>query len=239
MASSSTSNSSKDTIAKYIPLYRAIRRGDWEKAEEIFNGDEDALTAKIDASGNSALHIAINMRKNIQFVENLLKKMNPETFPTLVNEEQRNVLHNAAVVGNIKAAKMVVNENSSLLFIPDVEQCLPIHRAILNCHIETFQYLLQVSEQYKGHFLQEGYCYSPFQGEFGIMLIDNVINGGLYDVAYMLITKYPELARTKNGSFIPLKSIANKRDARDAYFSSTGYNIYQRFVYFCMFSHLF
>ncbi|KAI3511089.1 hypothetical protein L1887_18233 [Cichorium endivia] len=211
----------------YLPLCRAIMKGNWEEAREIFNMDKDASTVKLNVEGHSALHIAIDSCKHIQFVESLLKEINPESLLTLVTNTKQNALHRAAMIDNVKAAKMLVEKNPLLLFSFDSTYSLPIHRAIIASHETTFLYLLDVCRHHIGLSQQDGY-HSPFEGKNGAKLLTNVINAGLLGVAYDLINKYPDMARTKHGMYIPLTSIARKGDL---YYSGARYNFYQNFVY--------
>ncbi|CAH1439428.1 unnamed protein product [Lactuca virosa] len=211
----------------HLPLCRAIMRGDWEEAGEIFNRDKDALTVKLNVEGHSALHIAIDACKHIQFVENLLKEINPESLLALVTCHKENALHRAAMVDNVKAAKMLVEKNPYLLFSLDNMNNMPIHRAIIGSHETTFQYMLDACMRHITLSQEDGY-HNPFEGRHGVRLLTNVINAGLLDVAYDLIKKYPVMATKKVGPYIPLLSIARKGDL---YFSGTRYNFYQKFVY--------
>ncbi|KAI3826212.1 hypothetical protein L1987_00257 [Smallanthus sonchifolius] len=130
-------------VGEYIPLCRAIQMGDWEKAEEFFNKDKNALIDKLDVYGYTALHIAIGDPGNIMFVENLLEQINPKSLPSLVNNKQQNALHLAAILDNTRAAKKLVDKNPHLLFTVDNMKYLPIERAIFNSHKTNFVYLLQ------------------------------------------------------------------------------------------------
>ncbi|GKA91041.1 putative ankyrin repeat-containing domain, PGG domain, retrotransposon copia-like protein [Tanacetum coccineum] len=262
---------------EYRPLYGAIVNGHWEKAREYFINDKNALIAKMNDDHDSPLHLGIGTCKNIHFVENLLKEIHPESLPTLVCKRQQNPLHRAALVGNTKAAKMLVEKNPYLLFIPDKQNFLPIHRAIFGSHDKTFFYLLEVTKRHIELSRQSGY-HSPFEGINSSILLTNIIgsghfgnvvntavvifwrisvvpfemspilrmgnvvliglnatggldglygeDGAFYKIAYELIKEYPDIARTKKGNTIPLKSIAGKLDA---YLSGTRYNFYQKF----------
>ncbi|KAI3827000.1 hypothetical protein L1987_01061 [Smallanthus sonchifolius] len=198
-------------LGEYVPLCRAIETGDWEKAQELFNEDKDALTDKLNFYGNTPLHIAIGNPENTMFLENLLEQINPESLPTLVNNSQQNALHFAAVLDNTIAAKKLVQKNPYLLFAIDDQKYLPIQAAINNSHKTTFLYLLQVCKQHIGLSQKEGY-YNPFEGKMGANLLSCTIMAGFLDVAYDLLQDYPQLARTK-GIKTPLWSMARMRDA--------------------------
>lgn len=162
----------------YLPLSRAIMRGNWEEAREIFTRDKDALTAKLNVSGQSALHMAVGACKHIQFVENLLEEINPESLLTLVGYNKINALHRAAMVDNTKAAKMLVEKNPYLLFSLDNMNNLPIHRAIIGSHETTFQYMLDACMHHIALSQEDGY-HNPFEGRHAVRLLINVINVGL------------------------------------------------------------
>ncbi|XP_076913641.1 uncharacterized protein LOC143572335 [Bidens hawaiensis] len=222
-ATTTVTNKGKD-LAEYIPLYRAIIEGDWETAQEHFNKDSNTLSVKLNAASHRALHIAISRTENTQFVKNLLKKINPNSLPSMVNNYGQNPLHYAAMVGNTAASKMLVERNPHLLSFPDRKEYLPIHRAVYSPHKITFMYLLEACKLHVG--LSQ---HSPFEGKNGALLLTGVINQGILDVAYELITEHPDMARTKYKDVdTPLMRIAGKLDL---YYSGTRYNFYQRFVY--------
>ncbi|KAI3693576.1 hypothetical protein L1987_76523 [Smallanthus sonchifolius] len=133
----STSATNKD-LAEYIPQYRSIIRG------------------------HKALHIAIAASENMEFVQNLLQEMNPNSLPSMVNNFGQNPLHYAAMVGNTAASKMLVEQN------PHFPQKI------------TFLYLLEVCKQHIQLSQQQGY-HSPFEGRNGALLLTCVINQGILD----------------------------------------------------------
>nr|KAJ0201009.1 hypothetical protein LSAT_V11C600330570 [Lactuca sativa] len=211
----SCSNTIKKDEAEYLPLYRAITRNDWEKAHEIFNQDKDALTAKLDNLGSRALHIAIEKAESMQFLENLLKEINPESLPTLVTIYSGNPLHHAAAIDNTMAAKMLVKKNPYLLFSLDGNSSLPIHTASLNSHRRTFLYLLDACKNHIRLSQQDGY-HSPFEGINGARLLSTAIESGFLEASNELIKDYPDMARSKcikdNAHWVPLWSISSMWD---------------------------
>ncbi|KAJ0817611.1 putative ankyrin repeat-containing domain, PGG domain, retrotransposon Copia-like protein [Helianthus annuus] len=215
-------------FGEYFPLSRAIINGDWEKAQEFFNDNKEALIGKINEFGHTTLHVAIGDPKNIWILEKLLEQINPESLPTMVGNKQQNALHYAALLDNYLAAKMLVEKNPDLLFRVDYQNYLPIQRAIFNSHKTTFLYLLQVCKQHIGLSKKDG-NHDPFEGEKGVSLLNCAILAGFLDVAYNLLKDYPNLATTvDHTNTTPLWCIAKKWDA---FPSGTRYNFYQRFVY--------
>ncbi|XP_076960579.1 uncharacterized protein LOC143636995 [Bidens hawaiensis] len=218
-------------VGEYVPLCRAIQMGDWEKAQEIFNEDQDALIDKLNIDGQRSLHIAIGNSENIWFLQNLLERINPDSLPSLVNNKQQNALHYAAMLDNIVAAILLVEKNPRLLFCVAYQNYLPIQKAIFNSHEATFHYLLMVCKQHICSHKELG-NHNPFEGEKGVSLLNNAILSGFYDAAAYLLHDNPELARTKVTTFkAPLWCIAKKWDA---YRSAEQYNFYQRFVYYLL-----
>ncbi|XP_035837461.1 uncharacterized protein LOC110900846 isoform X2 [Helianthus annuus] len=213
---------------EYVPLCRAIGMGDWKKAQEFFNEDKDALINKLNHFGQRTLHLAIGNPENVKFLDNLLDLINPESLPTLVDNDGHNPLHLAATLDHREAAEKLVGKNPHLLFILDKHNCLPIQKAIYNSHKATFLYLLQVCKQYIGLSQQEGY-HSPFMGQYGLMLLNETIWSGFFDVAYALLTEYPELATTIAPPYNSLLWSIGKE--KDAFRSAKCYNFYQRFLY--------
>ncbi|KAI3696613.1 hypothetical protein L6452_29036 [Arctium lappa] len=196
-------------ISAYLPLYKAALRGDWEDAQDFIDRDEEAVTANINKYGFTALHIAVGTGKQgITFVEKLVEKISPKALvKMLTSSEKYTPLHIAAVVGNTTAVKILVNKNRKLLYAEDVDGLLPIHRALINSHKDTFLYLLGVTKanQYPNTFI----------GNMGVTLLSNVIFAGYFDIALELVTRYPDLATTIPSDNVdaPLMAIARKADA--------------------------
>ncbi|KAL8214586.1 hypothetical protein R6Q57_004035 [Mikania cordata] len=208
----------------YLPLYKAALRGDWDDAQDFINQDEEAITANINKYGFTALHIAVGTGKQgINFVEKLVAKLPPNLLlKMLTSSEKYTPLHIAAVVGNTEAVKILVNKNQRLLYAEDVDGLLPIHRALINSHKDTFLYLLGVT---KGN--QHPYT---FTGNMGVTLLSNVIFAGYFDIALDLVTQYPELATTIPSDSIdaPLMAIARKADAFE---SGCRLNFFDSLIY--------
>ncbi|KAI3512333.1 hypothetical protein L1887_19648 [Cichorium endivia] len=196
-------------ISAYLPLYKAALKGDWDDAQDFINQEPEAITANINKYGFTALHIAVGTGKQgITFVQKLVEKISPKSLlKMLTSSEKYTPLHIAAVVGNTMAVKILVNKNHKLLYAEDVDGLLPIHRALINSHKDTFLYLLGVTKSNQ-------YPYT-FTGNMGVTLLSNVIFAGYFDIALDLITRYPDLATTIPSDNVdaPLMVIARKADA--------------------------
>ncbi|KAL2907022.1 Ankyrin repeat and sterile alpha motif domain-containing protein 1B [Bienertia sinuspersici] len=159
-------NKLKD-LGGYLPLYKAAVRGEWNEARKFIDEDPEALTARITIASETALHIAVGTGKDFEFVEKLIKRMSPEDL-ALTDHNGETALSVAAVVGNIDAAKSLVNKNPDLPNISG-KSGLPIHRAAQYGQHELINYLLGVT---KGDIEP-----SPF-----------------IDIALDLVAQYPEMA---------------------------------------------
>lgn len=136
----------KKECLRYIPLVKAILRGDWESAKRFFDQDPAAVTARITEMMETALHIVVGTGKYIHFVENLVGLIPAESLPALTDDGGRTALHIAAWVGNTEAARVLVQQQPRLLYVRDNTNWLPIHRAAINARRDTLSYLLTVTE---------------------------------------------------------------------------------------------
>ncbi|KAJ0687629.1 putative ankyrin repeat-containing domain-containing protein [Helianthus annuus] len=117
-------------------------------------------------------------------------------------------LHIAAVVGNTEAVKILVNKNQELLYAKDVDELLPIHRALINSHKDTFLYLLDVTKGNRYPFTYTGNM----------------------DIALDLITRYPELATTIPPDNVDASLMAIARKA-DAFKSGCSLDFFDSLIY--------
>ncbi|XP_074278822.1 uncharacterized protein LOC141602439 [Silene latifolia] len=196
-------NTLKD-LGSYLPLYKAAVDGKWREARSFFDQDPEALTAKITIASETALHIAVGTGKGNDFVEKLVKEMSPEDL-ALTDQHGETAFSVAAVVGNIEAAKILLNKNPDLPNISG-KYGFPIHKAAQFCHKDMVLYLLDVT--------RPDIQPNPFTGEIGGRLLIDVIAAEFYDIALKLIKLYPEIATVElNGFGSPLSVLARKSTA--------------------------
>nr|GEZ89639.1 hypothetical protein [Tanacetum cinerariifolium] len=156
---------------------KAIRKGDWVKAREIFNDEEVTWTSKLDDEGNTAFHFAVGEYKNLEVVRDILMWINSELLVTTVNDDGMNPVHTAALFGNIEALKIMLDSNPKCLFVPnEYWDDLAIKYALKIPSIETFQYLFKKMQSYKDEFDKF------LRGTSGHELLGQVIDTGLIDV---------------------------------------------------------
>ncbi|KAK9283023.1 hypothetical protein L1049_011250 [Liquidambar formosana] len=155
----------------YLPLYRAALAGDWKTVRRILKDDPDALTAQITAHHETLLQIAIISRSHsIQFVEELLNRMPPESL-AITDKLGCTALSFSAVFGNTEAAKLLVEKNPELTQMRTARKNTPLHLAAQYGHKETVRYLLDVTQDKEP---------SPFSEESGVRMLDMVISADFY-----------------------------------------------------------
>ncbi|KAK9075762.1 hypothetical protein SSX86_004091 [Deinandra increscens subsp. villosa] len=136
-----------DEMAKvHQSLYEAILSQSSGDINLILNEEKVKATDKITINGNTTLHVAVGTTKNMELIDhmlNLATKDKPQL--DMRNSEGSTLLHVAAIVGNLDAAKILVEKNHDLLFAKDNEGHTPLARALSNMHTETCLYLLNHS----------------------------------------------------------------------------------------------
>lgn len=163
-------NKLKD-LGGYLALYKAVVRGEWNEARKFLDDDPDALTAKITIASETALHIAVGTGKDrLELVKKLIRRMSPEDL-ALTDQNGETALTVAAVVGNIEAAKLLVNNNPDLPNISG-KSGLPIHRAAEYGQEAMILYLLDVT--------RPDIESSPFAGESGGKLLIHIITAEFF-----------------------------------------------------------
>ncbi|KAM7489097.1 hypothetical protein LguiB_026581 [Lonicera macranthoides] len=133
-------------LSKYIPLFTAAVNGDWEKAKDFLKNEPDAVRAFITGASETALMIAARSSDRINFLKELLVKMDPPDL-ALTNFHGFSALHMAAGSGCTEVAKLLVNKNPSLPNIFDKYLSLPLHTAALFGKREMVLYLLSVTKE--------------------------------------------------------------------------------------------
>ncbi|XP_052200622.1 uncharacterized protein LOC127807004 isoform X3 [Diospyros lotus] len=204
-------------IGHYFPLYQAVQEGDWERVKKFLEKEPDAIKARINTALQTPLMVAVKSPHRNKVVKGLLDRMSKEDLEQFEHKKEKTVLHKAVGVGNIKAAKMLVNKNDRLPYICGDSGVVPLRTAARRANREMVSYLLSVTK--------EDIDPRPFLHKLGFKLIDSLIIGGLYDIALMLIRRHPELAVMDSGL---LDSMALKPSA---FQSGLAFNFCQRFIY--------
>ncbi|XP_058199137.1 uncharacterized protein LOC131314489 isoform X4 [Rhododendron vialii] len=226
-----TSEPEKKEYSRYLPLYKAVLRGDWETAQRFFDQDPGALTAPINEFSETALFVAaVEGRNTNNFVKKLVDKMPPGS----VDEAYGSVLKLATQVGNTEAVKGILSKNPSLLYYREDDKWTLFAQAASNGMRDTLLYLLELVKNE-----EDSSKLFPDEDSAAFLMAETICSG-FYDIALYLVKKYPLLAVSKK---YPLLAVS-KQDTgvvvsgldllaikASAFKSGTHYRWWQRIIY--------
>ncbi|KAL7181669.1 hypothetical protein ACSBR1_040542 [Camellia fascicularis] len=201
-------------------LYRAIQKGDLGRVRRFYHSYPAIARGDITESSDTALIIAVKSEQRIEFIRELLG-LYPKMDWALQNKEGNTVLHEAAIVGHVEAAKLLVSKDEKLLDIANYDEYLPLHSAAACGQREILSYLLRI---YEVHMLKD-YEYH--------MLVSLAIDARFFDVAKYLLQQHKRgLARSRQ--MMTVTHLLNIAEMPSAFPSGTNRNIWQRCLYNCV-----
>ncbi|KAF7151535.1 hypothetical protein RHSIM_Rhsim02G0236000 [Rhododendron simsii] len=199
-------------LSSYLPLRIAAIEGDWDTTSKIIESEPDIVRAAITPHSETALFLAVKSSQRNHFVEKILKKMSPEDAG-LANLWGMTALHRAASVGNVEAAKLLVNKNPNLPNVLDEYGTAPLNYAASIGSRESVVYLWEVTKEVK---LKDGVAAE---------LLRDLTRGEHYDIALTLLQRKPEWACME-------PSVLNVLVEKCSSFrSGTSLNFWQSFIY--------
>ncbi|KAI3940579.1 hypothetical protein MKW92_036187 [Papaver armeniacum] len=186
-------------------LYEAAKQGNWKQAEEIFNADLGATMTDITIESETALHIAADHTK-WEFVENLVGLLPPKALEQKDIKYGYTAVHTAAMEGNTRVVKLMVQKNPCLTKIQDNYGRIPLHTAVKfvsEGQKEVVQYLYTAT-RYDNP--------TPFTGQRGASLLCDLIDSNFYDIALSIVQQYPKLIteKTKDGGVCALEVLVRR-----------------------------
>ncbi|WRX14424.1 protein of unknown function DUF3447 - like 10 [Theobroma cacao] len=181
-----TKEGRKDYNRYGIPLYRAAMNGVIETVRSIVSTYPWAVRQSITEGMETVLHVA-TVAKQIALVKKLVTEWMQPVDLKLENKDGNTALCFAAISGIVPLAIVMIKLETSLPKIRNKAGVTPLHLAALLGHREMVQYLYQCTDDD---------LTDPER--HGIFII--CIRNGLYDVAFNMQEKYPQLATTR-GSF--------------------------------------
>ncbi|XP_026400036.1 protein ACCELERATED CELL DEATH 6-like [Papaver somniferum] len=210
-------------VVEYMSLYQSAQEGDWEKAQELFNGNPSSMTAIITIESDTALLVAAD-HKQWEFVEKLVRCMPQEALGLKETKFGYTALHIVAREGKTRIAEAMVTKNNNLTQIRDNEGRVPLLIASLFVSLgkkETIEYLLSVTKDENP---------SPLSGPDGAALMCNLLDADYYDIALSLFHRSPELVmeKAKNSNMWPLEVMAQRPFN---FQSGSKLNFWQRSIY--------
>ncbi|KAF5938447.1 hypothetical protein HYC85_022706 [Camellia sinensis] len=162
--------------------------------------------------------VGIMSGQKIEFIKNQVEFGRADL--RRLNKEGNTALHEAAIVGHLKAAELLVGRNRSLLYIRNLDGYLPLHLAAAYGQREILFYFLRVGEV---HDIQ----LSELELD---MLMHLEITARFFDLAMYLLASNPRLAFSKWQDVFHLEILAQMPSA---FRNGTKLNIWKRFIYYC------
>ncbi|KAI3948218.1 hypothetical protein MKX01_014817, partial [Papaver californicum] len=164
-------NRARDYVnEEHQQLYEAAKDGNWRWAEQFFRDHPGMMAVEITIEKETALHIAADHTK-WEFVENLVPLMPPEALALTDTKYGFTALHTAAMEGNSRVARLMVNANDTLTQIPDKHGRVPLHTAanyISDGQTELLKYLYSATNK------------EVFAGPLGASLLCDLIDSNFY-----------------------------------------------------------
>ncbi|XVF32517.1 hypothetical protein REPUB_Repub17cG0089400 [Reevesia pubescens] len=210
-------------------LFRSATRGKWNAFLRIYKIYPTVHVAKIDGSGNTALHIAVS---NIQeaIVEELVGLVSAQGEPRkaleIRNEQGNTPLHVAASLGNVRMCECIVQADLLLLEIQNNVGETPLFVAALHGKKDAFLCLNAYCRNKK-----EGYSYC--RRKDGENVLHCAISGNYFDLAFQIVYLYQNLVNYVNENGIsPLHLLASKPTA---FRSGSHLDCCSQLIYHCIF----
>ncbi|KAJ6371742.1 hypothetical protein OIU77_002124 [Salix suchowensis] len=166
-------------------LYRYAHRGDWDATKDYLNQYPDAIKAKIEPYGETALHVAARAG-NLKVVEELVNLMSKEDLE-IKDDEGNTALSSAATVGITKMAECLVRKNQNLVTFVNELKRSPLDEACLSNNKDMARYLYNVTPV---EFLRQD------NGIHGSNFLQCAIGAQMLDIAYDFLHRYPNMTTT-------------------------------------------
>ncbi|XVE94265.1 hypothetical protein REPUB_Repub01dG0266700 [Reevesia pubescens] len=182
-----TTEGRKDYNRYGVPLYLVAMNGDIEMAKSIVSTYPWAVRQSVTEGMETVLHVAA-AAKQIALVKKLVIEWMQPADLKLKNKDGNTALSFAAISGIVLLAMVMINREPSLPKIRNNAGVTPLHLAALLGHTEMVQYLYKCTVDD---------LIDPER--HGIFII--CIRNGLYEVAFNMQEKYPQLATTR-GSYM-------------------------------------
>ena len=126
-------------IKIYMDLYKALRDGDSNGANEFLKRHPQAISAKITVTAKTALHVAAEAG-HVHIVEELVKQMSEENLE-IKDIYGYTALAHAAYYGNYRIAECMLGKNENLIRIATNVGDIPVVLALFNGHLKLARYL--------------------------------------------------------------------------------------------------
>ncbi|XP_022847426.1 uncharacterized protein LOC111369924 isoform X1 [Olea europaea var. sylvestris] len=212
---------------EYGPLYEAIEKGNWHDIEGFFQEKKLPFTESVSSHKETALHMA-TLSGQTEIAKKLVKLMGPKELEQK-NEHGATTLSFAAICGATELAKEMVSKNEELVTIETAGQeygQLPVMVVALYRQKGMVHYLYNKTPKD---------VLSPEKGANGVTLLNYLISADIYDVALLLLEKYPQLGVIPDvNDNYALKLLAQRPSA---FPSGTELSFWEKLIYYCVRVH--
>ncbi|KAJ9696075.1 hypothetical protein PVL29_008365 [Vitis rotundifolia] len=224
-------------------LFKLAMQGKWNNVVKIYEKKPQARRAKITRSGDTALHIAVSVRKE-SIVEKLVKCITDEeaneastSLPEgkgkqaekserpleIANERGNTPLHLAASIGNFRMCLCIAGGHRELVGIRNSEKETPLFLAALHGKKEAFLCLHGLCKP--------GEHYNCCRRGDGETILHCAISGEHFDLAYQIAHKYEGLINLYDErGHTPLHLLASKPAAFE---SGSRLGWFNKIIYHC------
>ncbi|XP_031247637.1 ankyrin repeat-containing protein At5g02620-like [Pistacia vera] len=179
------SDEDKKQCEKYLPLYKAILEGSLETVQLICHDNKEALKARITVNWDTALHVAVGIGtcKENDIVKYPLDEMSIDDLAQQ-NKEGNTILSIAAIVGNVRAASMILMKNKykTLIQASNNSKRIPLIEAARHDQKKMIEFLLPFSNSYFDYADLTG-----FGDDSGFSFLNSLIIAGFYGLALKLL----------------------------------------------------
>ncbi|KAK7284288.1 hypothetical protein RJT34_19032 [Clitoria ternatea] len=209
-----------------------VIEGDWEEAIELYEKDPQFQKKKITKTRGTALHVAVNDRREEHVARLVSAIIKHEEMQEIVgksalrskNDEGNTPLHLAALRGSKTMCKLIIGENrerKDLIKVRNKQGETPLFLAAVTYQTKVFAYLHDVSKDDSDVALRN---------EYGNSILHRTIRGELFDLAIVIINLYPQLIESRNNDGVtPLNFLASRPSA---FKSGTNFSWWKQILYY-------
>ena len=127
----------KEWVQKKQELLKYYLEEEWEKFVDIYKKHPSIRTAKLTASKETALHIAVSEGKE-DIVKRLVEVIENPIILSMQDDEGNTPLHLAAMIGNVGICKCIVQKNEEPLDYHNDKGDTPLFLAALRGQKKCF-----------------------------------------------------------------------------------------------------
>ncbi|XP_038680371.1 uncharacterized protein LOC119981351 isoform X2 [Tripterygium wilfordii] len=203
---------------QFLPLSKAIGKGDLNAVKDIIRSNPYVKHARNPNNGMTALHLAIYAGHG-EIAEELMQGMTTGDLE-VQDSSGYTYLCLAALTGDVKVAKSLVEKNGGLLYIANSEGFIPLVMACARSQIDVTHYLYSTTPI---EFL------FPENGFHGNELLVYAIMSKMFDIALDLVLICPRLvlasSSPRHNTMLTLSRIPS------VFYSSSQLVFWQRWIY--------